>query len=104
MSDELATKKDLQQSEGRLGMRIDETKSAVERVAAIVVRHDAELEEIKRTMATKTDMDRIMGGIMILTEKVDNYGRETITFPAILDEHGKRITNLEKRVSHLEGK
>jgi len=53
-------------------------------------------------MATKSDIVDVMKGISILTEKVDNYGRETITFPAILDDHGKRLNSLERRVSDLE--
>ncbi|MDD5628860.1 MAG: hypothetical protein PHU21_07340 [Elusimicrobia bacterium] len=90
-----ATKDDLSRVEGRLDAKID-------RVAIEVVRSQSDLREVKETMATKGQMERLMRCFDDFAARAVHYdradatrGQALIKVEAMADDHERRITALE---------
>lgn len=82
-------------AERRLDAKIDGVEkrlgAQIRNLAGVVVKNQADIGEIKRTMATKDDIQRVLGAIDTFAGKIEDYARETVTFP----NHEKRLSSLE---------
>lgn len=88
---------ELRQVETRLDQKID-------KVAMGVIQLKGDLEKTKEDMRAemREGFDRVVGIVDHFAGRMEMYERETITFPHVLDEHGKKITDHEKRIAVLE--
>ena len=63
-----------------------------------------EMSQLKETVSTKTDIHRLAGALDMVLDKLETYGRETLTIPATLDSHGSKLEEHERRIRTLESK
>jgi len=72
------------------------------RMALDLVDTKERLARVEETMATKADVQRILGAIDSFAGKLETYGRETLAIPATLDAQGKTLRDHEQRLRKLE--
>ena len=104
--DKLVTLSALNALEQRLEQRLDNKIGSVQtglsgldrkiqNVALSLIQTQAEVREIKATMATKTDVDRIITILDFMSGKTVDQDRTVIVFDKILKDHELRIKRLE---------
>ena len=92
--------------EKRLSQRIDKVEAElhavekrldqkIDRVASQLVQTQADIREIKETMATKEDVSRILIAIDRFARKAEAYDRQAVLHGHILTDHEKRLASLE---------
>lgn len=72
-----------------------ELKSDIGRVAASLIRTQADVAEIRSAMATKDDISRVLGAIDGLAGNVHDLNRTVVVWDSILGDHRRRIEALE---------
>lgn len=97
-----ATKTDLHALDTALGGRIDGVDRTIARVAAEVVRTQADVREIKETMATKSDINRILSAIDTFAFKTESHDRASVIHGQTLVEVEVTLKDHERRLSSLE--
>ena len=104
--DKLVTLSALNALEQRLEQRLDNKIGSVQtglsgldrkiqNAALSLIQTQAEVREIKATMATKTDVDRIITILDFMSGKTVDQDRTVIVFDKILKDHELRIKRLE---------
>lgn len=71
-------------------------------VAVQVVNNQTELKALRRDMATKDDIQRVITAIDHFANKQETYDRETVFFPRTLDAHGESLRDHENWIKALE--
>jgi len=98
----VATKERLDAMEQCLDQKIDVVDCKIDKVAIELVKTQADVLEIKETMATKLatkdDLSHIQATIDSFAGKLEIYSHETAILPKPLDEHGKILRNHENRL------
>ena len=96
-----ATKADLKAGldglENKLNKKIDG-------IAIELVKTQANLRQIKETMSTKSDTDRIMNAIDAFAKKAETYDRKALSHGDQLQGHEAKLQDHEKRLSAVESK
>ena len=85
----------------RLDEKID---SATARLAKEIVATQADVREIKATMATKTDVDRILSAVQAFAGKAQVYDRAAVLHGQALTEAEVMLRDHEKRLRVVEGR
>ena len=67
-----------------------------EKLALEIIKNRTDLAEIKETMATKEDVNKILGVVDAFAQRIETYDRKTILHDARLSDHEARITRLER--------
>ena len=107
--DALATKADLaqlgqrlDQNVARLDQNITRLDQKIDRVAVALVNTQADVREIRNTMSTKDDINRVLTAIDSFAKKAQNYdrvavlhGRTLVEVEVSLKDHGERLEALE---------
>lgn len=94
--------------EKRLDQKIDSVEKRldqkIDKVAMNVIQLKGDLEKTKEDLRSEMQkgFDRVVGIVDHFAGRMEMYDRETITFPHVLDEHGKKIGDHEKRIAVLE--
>ena len=73
-----------------------------DRIAAELIKTQDEVRQIKETMATKADSERIIGLLDFIKGKVSDQDRTVVVFDKILGEHRVRLEEHDKRIGVLE--
>lgn len=73
-----------------------------DRIAAGLIKTQDEVRQIKETMATKADSERIIGLLDFIKGKVSDQDRTLVVFDKILGEHRVKFEEYGKRLSALE--
>ena len=68
-----------------------ELKADIHGLAVELVKTQGSLRTLEETMATKSDIGRIMNAIDGFAGKLETYARESVTLPHIIDEQGKTL-------------
>ncbi|MFA6315933.1 MAG: hypothetical protein WC943_00810 [Elusimicrobiota bacterium] len=101
-ADQPATKGDLRALRAELDQKID---TSVHRLALEIVKTQSDLYEVKETLAglaTKEDINRILGAIDSFAGKSQNYDRATTLHGQSLTEMKVQVTDHEGRIKKLE--
>jgi phosphate uptake regulator len=85
----------------RLDLKVD---SATARLAKEIVATQADAREIKATMATKTDVDRILAAVESFAGKAQAYDRAAVLHGQSLTEAEVTLRDHEKRLSVIEAR
>lgn len=94
---ESALRSDLEAVEVRLDKKID-------RVAAELVRTQADVRAIRASMATKDDVGQILSAIDAFAQMGEAYDRKAVSHGAILNDHTAAIRDHGRRLDSLEAK
>lgn len=70
----------------------------IDGVALELVKTQTAVGRIEANMVTKDDFRRIMAVFDGFAAKLEIYGRETVTFPHLLDEPGEKLRGHEARL------
>lgn len=77
----------------------------IDRVAVDLVKTQADVREIKHTLATevatKKDIDRVIGHIDAFAKKAESYDRAAVLHGHTLTEHEEKLKGHESRISVL---
>ena len=93
---DLASKKDLQKVEARLG----NVETSLSNMATRLLNMEARMDRIhNELLAMRADIN---GRFDAFIDRIEAYARETVVFPQTLDLHGQVLRNHEKRISALE--
>lgn len=79
-------------------------KASINKVAAEVVKTQAELREVRQTMATKDDVSRILNAIDAFAQKGQSYDQKSLSHGAILTDHEDKLRDHGRRLTTLEAK
>lgn len=107
---ETALKGDIEAVEAKLKGEIQSVKTElnkkIDKVAMELVRTQADVREIKETMATKMatkeDVSKILTAIDRFAGKAEGYDRAAVLHGKSLTEHEIRISDHDKRLVRLE--
>ena len=111
--DKPATRAELHAVEKRLEGKIErlEVKSdssvqrlddKIDRLAVEVIKTQADVREIKESMATKDDVSRIMGAIDAFSKQSERGDRAMVLHGQALTEHGVKLQDHDRRIASLE--
>ena len=107
-NDQPATKADLKELKQSLNQKIDLVETSLnqktENVFMELLKTQADVRNIKETMATKNDINRIMNAIDVFAGEAKDYRRKDIERGQMLMEHHDKLENHESRVTALENK
>lgn len=81
-----------------------ELKMDFRRLAAVQMRMEDDLRSIRREMATKEDVSRVLSAIDAFARKAEIYDRKTLSHPGILQDHEARLQDHERRIGRLESR
>ncbi|MCG2726770.1 MAG: hypothetical protein L6420_11080 [Elusimicrobia bacterium] len=102
------TKADLKELEQKLNQKIDsvETKlnKKTENVFIELLKTQADVRNIKETMATKNDINRIMNAIDVFAGEAKDYRRKDADRDHMLMEQHDKLQNHENRISAIEAR
>lgn len=64
------------------------------------------MDAMETRLTAKIDAlaDRVAGSVDACLSRLENYGRETCMLPKVLDEHGLRLRDHERRIRLLESR
>ncbi len=85
----------------RLDLKVDSTTA---RLAKEIVAPQADVREIKATMATKTDVDRVLAAVESFAGKAQVYDRAAVLHGQSLTETGVTLRDHEKRLRVIEAR
>lgn len=78
------------------------TKADVRRVAIEVVNVQADVREVKKNMATRKDIERVLGAIESLSAKTETAMRAIVLHGQVLTEVQVKSKDHERRIKSLE--
>lgn len=85
-----------------------EINTTISKVAAAVVKTQAEVRELRQTMATKMatkdDVSRILDAIDAFAQKGQTYDQKALSHGAILADHEDKLRGHGRRLTALETK
>ena len=106
MAEKPATRKDLarlgRRLDGRIRSHVSRLDTKIDRVAASLIRTQADVSEIKEKMATKDDIRTIITAVHRMSDELQPAREERARIPVSLDRHGETLRNHEKRITTLE--
>ena len=106
LSDELAQVRSTMATKHDLKCAVDELNGKISRVAMAVVRTQADVSEIKSTMATsmstKNDINRVLTAIDSIAGKTQDNNRAAIIHGQALTEDRVQLQNHERRIKSIE--
>ena len=81
------------------GLKVDISRLAVE-----VGRTNARMEKMEDRLSSliREESAKNTGRIDAFLNRIDTYDRETVRFPRVLDEHGKKLRDHETRIAAIE--
>lgn len=94
----------LDQNVARLDQNVARLDRNIDRLAAEVVKTQADVRDIRLTMATKDDVGRILAAIDAFAGKAVAYDQKSISHGAILTEHEDKLREHGRRLVSLETK
>lgn len=77
-------------------------KGGLENLARSHLALEAKVGRIESSMATKSDIERVLGAIDAFTVKAQAYDQKTLSHPEMLQDHEARLVGHEKRLAALE--
>ncbi|MBI3298978.1 MAG: hypothetical protein HYZ75_12480 [Elusimicrobia bacterium] len=108
---EPATKADVQLVRAELGAvrnelkaEIGSVKVTVDKLVVEMVKTQADLRDIRQTMATKDDIGRVLAAIDAFAGKAVAYDQKSYSHGAILTDHEDKLRDHGRRLSSLEAK
>lgn len=96
----LATKAELKALDSRAGRLEDITKN----MALDMVRMRGDIDDIKERMATKDDINRILGAIDAFAGEARDYRRKDLERGQMMMKHDDKLQDHENRLTTLETK
>ncbi|MFH1726441.1 MAG: hypothetical protein ABII00_17665 [Elusimicrobiota bacterium] len=103
-----ATKADLKKLGNEFGIKLNGLENKldkkIEGVAVELIKTQADVRQIKETMSTKADVDRIMNAIDAFARKAEAYDRKALSHGDQLQGHEAKLQDHEKRLSAVESK
>lgn len=94
-----ATKADLKAGLDELKNKLNKK---IDGVVVELVKTQADVRQIKETMSTKSDTDRIMNAIDAFARKAETYDRKALSHGDQLQGHEAKLQDHEKRLSSVE--
>jgi tetrahydromethanopterin S-methyltransferase subunit G len=88
----------------KIDSSVDRLDKKIENVALGLVKTQADVQEIKKTMATKDDVNLILDRIDSFTKRVDVYDKKAIIQDYRLNQAESGLSDHEKRLSSLEAR
>jgi len=106
MPEKPTLRKDLERLAGKVDALGKQLNSKIDRVAIETVKLKADVAEIKVAIATKLmtkdEFRHYSGMVQKIVDELSTTRDERITFPHLLDLHGKTLQDHSKRISALE--
>lgn len=101
-------KADIHTVRTELSAKIDSTKTElnakIDKVVVEVIKTQAEVRDLRRTMATKDDVSIILAAIDSFAGKAKSYDQKSVSHGAILTDHEDKLRLHGRRLSSLESK
>ena len=97
-----ATKTDLKDLRNEFEVRFEKIDKKINGVAVELIKTQADVRQIKETMSTKSDIDRVMNAIDAFARKAEAYDRKAFSHGDQLQGHEAKLQDHEKRLSSVE--
>ncbi|MFA6315936.1 MAG: hypothetical protein WC943_00825 [Elusimicrobiota bacterium] len=89
-------------TKGELHLLDKKVDASVHRLVTEIIKLQSDVQDIRHTMATKNDVNRILGAIDSFAGKSQNYDRAATLHGQSLTEMKVQVTDHEVRIKKLE--